>query len=140
MTNAHSLLKSQCRLEFNLHYHSIKEIQMNNKNEIMYVETTGFRRDEKLEVRQKITDPSGIRTRNPLLCTPSALSLSCRVNVFKSVLKDKSFARNAPLSTNLHRGAITAPLQCAFGLPVREDCSHQGGGAITAVHRVEESM
>ena len=62
----------------------------------------------------------------PLTLYVSALPTELSGHAFKSLLKGRSFARTAPLLTNLHRGAIAAPSQCALDLLLREDCSHQG--------------
>ena len=63
----------------------------------------------------------------PLTLYVGALPTELSGHASKSLLKGRSFARTAPLLTNLHRGAIAAPSQCALDLLLREDCSHQGG-------------
>ena len=63
----------------------------------------------------------------PLTLYVSALPTELSGHASKSLPIGRSFARTAPLLTNLHRGAIAAPSQCALDLQLREDCLHQGG-------------
>ena len=76
-----------------------------------------------------------------LILYVGALPTELSGHAYKSLLKGRSFARTAPLLTNLHRGAIVAPSQFALDLLLREDCSHQGGPSQPhRLDRVEESF
>ena len=58
----------------------------------------------------------------------------------KSLLKGRSFARTAPLLTNLHRGAIGAPSQCALDLLLRGLLTPGGPSQPHRLDRVKESF
>ena len=71
----------------------------------------------------------------PLTLYVGALPTELLGHASKSLLKGRSFACTAPLLTNLHRGAIAAPSQCALDLLLREDCSHQEAWPDSSVGR-----